>query len=130
MESKCKRLLSEKEQELRLDNTNKFKEKGEMIVYVASRNEEGETSIETLIYIDAVMCDICKGLITPNEFGWHNENNAEPVVKNGICCEICDITVVSRQRLIDGGTRVEVADAIVDQLKNKIIVNHATPEPF
>mgnify|MGYP003648398426 CR=1 FL=1 len=126
MKSKCKRLLSDREQELRLDNPNKFKEKGEMVVHLASRNEEGKTSIETLIYVDAVMCDICKGLITPNEFGWSNENNAEPVVENGICCEICDITIVIKQRLINGGTRVEFVDAIVDQLKDKIIVNHAT----
>ena len=43
-------------------------------------------------------CSICDTPIQPNEIGWEEGNNAEPV-NDGRCCDICNLQVVIPARL-------------------------------
>ena len=47
-------------------------------------------------------CDICKSKITPHHLGWDGSHNAEPVVKNGKCCDVCNTSVVIPARIMMG----------------------------
>ena len=49
-------------------------------------------------------CDICNGDIKP-EGDWLQGNNADPIVKDGRCCDMCNYTVVIPRRLLDIANR-------------------------
>ena len=45
-------------------------------------------------------CCICGEKIEVNAIsGWEQGNNAEPVVKDGRCCDLCNAEVVFRKRM-------------------------------
>jgi hypothetical protein len=57
-------------------------------------------------------CSICKKEIPVSFGGWDGGNNAEPVVKDGRCCDYCNATVVIPMRMMgmqEGRNRNEKA---------------------
>ena len=57
-------------------------------------------------------CAICGNKIQPTSYGWDEGNNAEPVVMDGRCCDVCDMTVVLPARLERAGFEGTEAKAI------------------
>ena len=46
-------------------------------------------------------CDICFNDIPVESNGWDSGNNAEPVVKDGRCCNKCNDLIVIPRRIND-----------------------------
>lgn len=67
-------------------------------------------------------CDICFNDI-PVEFnGWNKGNNAEPVVKDGRCCNTCNSNVVVPARVLEIEARQQrdVTLKLQEELKKQI----------
>jgi hypothetical protein len=61
-------------------------------------------------------CCICK---IPVVHGWDGGNNAEPVVEDGRCCDVCNSSVVIPVRLGDEVLLKSVRAEIVDRERGK-----------
>ena len=48
-----------------------------------------------------IICDICSIQIPVEHNGWNLGNNAEPVVKDGRCCNKCNELIVIPRRIND-----------------------------
>lgn len=46
-------------------------------------------------------CCLCDGEVEVQSNGWCHGHNAEPLVKNGRCCETCNSSKVIPARLVD-----------------------------